>query len=424
LPRLRPLLAVAAGTIATVLVATNAYADAFFTASPAALRFVYQATPATARPAYLKSATDPLARTRVTRVSDPHAMGPDLSGRPRVANTYAKKAAWNSDGSRLLLGFTSPAPLLDGETYRYLKMVNLPTDATWSNTDPNLIYGTDYTGSKLVELNVATGRTTVIHSFPGYWRLTMGDGEGNLSDDDHYVTLHAVEMDGTHDLILYDLWRDRAVTRNLGGTAFDWSGLSHSGDYVIVGWKTSGWDEGGGISVYSRSLRYLYNVDYISNHGDIVYDTYGQEVWVAGNDCQQYSPNPCDSASEYAAFPLDGSRSYSLIDTSTGYTARGEHTSGRAVGRPGWVFVSDFGLPTNPSARYPGRDQTIALKVDPDGDPRHPAVESFGLAHHKPSRTYGTEPFSVPDPTGRKVVFGSEWGGGQTLAYVSSRQSP
>jgi hypothetical protein len=422
-PPLRPLLAVFAGAAAAMLATVPAYADVFYSAAPQAMRFTGAATPSITRPGYLKATVDPLALTRVTRVSDPRAMGVNLSTRGRIANSYPKRAAWNSDGSRLLLGFTSPAPLLDGQTYRYLRMVTLPTDPVWSNTEPNVIYGTDYTGSKFVSLNVETGRTTVVRSFPGYWRLTMGDGEGNLSDDDQYATLHGVRLDGTHDLILLDLWRDRTVVRNMGTSVFDWSGMSHSGDYVIVAWKANGYEDTQGVVVYNHNLRYVRSVDYIANHGDVAYDTTGNEVWVAGNDCHLYSPEPCDSTSEYGAFPLDGSQSYSLIDTATGYTARGEHTSGRALERPGWVFVSDYGLPASPSARYPGRDQTFALKLDPDGDPRNPVVESFGFAHHRPNKTYGTEPFSVPDPTGRKVVFGSEWGTGPTLAYVSARQA-
>ena len=137
----------------------------------------YVATPSIAKPALLSPIADPNFGTKIERISN--------SGR----HAYSRVQPWNSDGSLLLLGYSYPAPLYDGRTYAFLKNVYQPAYATWSNTSPNILYGTYGSTNQFVRMDVSTGATTVLRTFTNYSTISLGDGEGYLSDDDHYVVL-------------------------------------------------------------------------------------------------------------------------------------------------------------------------------------------------------------------------------------------
>jgi hypothetical protein len=386
-------------------------------------------TPSLPRPRYLDPITDPTFGTRVTRVSDRTAMGVDLTGSTAfvaLRNSYAKKQAWNSDGSLLLLGISNPAPLLDGNTYEFRDMISLPTDATWSNTDPDVILGVQATSGDLVRYDVWKGRTTVEAHLAGYRRLSLGDGEGNLSDDDRWVVLHGTTTAGGHDMILIDRWTGTRRVRHLAA-APNWIGMSHTGRYVVVSYNTAGMDANHGTVAFDRNLGFLRTIDARVSHGDLAVDGAGAEVYVAGNDCTVDAPVKarCSRASALAAFPLGGGRSYPVIAASTGYNPHGEHVSGRASGRPGWVVISDSGA--SGEATYPGLDQAFAVRVSPTASSTAPTVQPFAMLHHERGLSYISSAMASVDPTGTRIVWGSEWEGGApapVYAYVAERPAP
>jgi hypothetical protein len=195
-----------------------------------------------------------------------------------------------------------------------------------------------------------------------------------------------------------------------------------------VSYNVAGADADHGTVVFDRDLTFLRTVDRQVSHADLAYDSTGREVYVAGNDCTvDAGPGArCATPAVLSAFPLDGSPSYPVIATSTGYNPHGEHVSGRATGRPGWVVVSDFGAPHGP-ADYPGRDQVFAVQVTPFGDPTDPRVQPFAMAHHERGLGYQSMTMASVDPTGTRVVWGSEWdagAGAPVYAYVAEQRRP
>src|SRR3954471_17685909 len=233
------------------------------------------ATPDLPVPGYLTPVIDPELGTKVTRVTDRAAMGVDLTGDARyryLRNAYAKKQAWNSDGSRLLLGMTSPAPLLSGRTYRYQKMLDIPANATWSNRRPELLFGVRPGAGEFVSYDVTTETTRVEARFSGYRKVSLGDGEGNLSDDDRWVVLHATTAAGDHDMILFDRTTHASRTVRLGAQP-NWIGMSHSGSFVVVSYNVAGTDADHGTVVFDRDLTFLRTVDRQVSHADLAYDT-------------------------------------------------------------------------------------------------------------------------------------------------------
>jgi hypothetical protein len=378
-------------------------------------------------PGYLTPLTDPAFGTRVSRVSDGLAMGVDLTGGEKfryLRNAYSKKQAWNSDGSLLLLQMTSPAPLLDGRSYRFLRMVTPPGDATWSNTQPDRIFGIRPSAGDFISQDVTTGARRVEAHFDGYANLRLGDGEGNLSDDDRWAALHGTTATGEHDVILLDRSTGVSRSRRLNAEP-NWIGMSHSGAYVVVSYNKVGTDADHGTVVFDRRLNFLRNIDRGVSHADVVYDTTGREVYVAGNDCTIDAPPAarCSVPAVVSAFPLDGSRSYPVIARSAGYNPHGEHISGRALARRGWAVISDSGAP-GPALTYPGRDQVFAVQVNPADDATRPVAQPFAMVHHVRGTVYQAWAMASVDPTGSRVVWGSEWAAGPlapVYAYVAEQ---
>ncbi len=114
-------------------------------------------------PGYLTPVDYPPTGTRLTRVTDRQAFGTD----ERVyKHDYARRSAWNADGSLLLLIHPYPARLLDGVTYRLLGEHQTPADPLWSHSDPDQIFGIEQNLS-LVRYSISSRRTTVVRTFPG-----------------------------------------------------------------------------------------------------------------------------------------------------------------------------------------------------------------------------------------------------------------
>jgi hypothetical protein len=276
-----------------------------------------------------------------------------------------------------------------------------------------------------ISQDVTTGVRRVEAHFDGYANLRLGDGEGNLPDDDRWAALHGTTAAGEHDVILLDRSTGVSRSRRLNAEP-NWIGMSHSGAYVIVSYNKAGTDADHGTVVFDRQLNFLRNIDRGVSHADVVYDTTGREVYVAGNDCTIDAPPAarCSVSAVVSAFPLDGSRSYPVIARSTGYNPHGEHISGQALTRRGWAVISDSGAP-GPVLRYPGRDQVFAVQVNPAGNATRPVAQPFAMVHHERGTVNQSWAMASVDPTGTRVVWGSEWAAGPLApVYADVAEQP
>ena len=195
--------------------------------------------------------------TTITRITDQMAFGVD----DRVLkHDYSRRAAWNADGSRLLLVNPYPALIFDASDFTRWETHQTPVDALWSNTDPATLFGLTQ-GTVLVRYSIVTRIETPLRVFNGYSHLSIGGGEGVQSDDDRRLVLIG-ERTGGVDVILYDLVDDEVRILPIDGAIWedediDWAGISPSGDYLVVKFNR---DEAGerGFDVYdSRSLARL-----------------------------------------------------------------------------------------------------------------------------------------------------------------------
>jgi hypothetical protein len=367
--------------------------------------------PTVARPAYLVPMTDPTFGTKITRISDQTAFKDTYKA---IRHTYAKNQPWNADGSLLMLGYEWNAHILDGNTYAYLRDINLGNMMPlWSNTQPTVIYArsTDGTSNanptnQFLKVDVNTGQKTILHTFTEYDMISIGEEEGNISDDDHYVALMAKKGTATYALV-YDIVNDLVVSQlDLGGKWPDWVSVSRSGSYVLFNWATDGLGHQQGIEIYSQNFTSYKNGSYRS-HADIGYDSNGNEVLVSFS-------SGLVSGSSVVATRLDTGAHTMMLDKTNGGFGYG-HISCRNLRRPGWCYLSNGESNTN----IEGFDEAFALKLDGSM-----TVERFAHEHHVPLTQYYEQPQAVPNQDGSKVLFSSNWDGGSVVYdYIAEMQA-
>lgn len=358
-------------------------------------------------PAYLVPTNYAATGTTLTRITDQAAFG--VAERV-LKHDYARRAAWNADGSRLMLARPHPARILDAPNFAGWETHETPADALWSTTDPDLLYGVA-DGNALVRYSVSARRTSVIKVFEGYSQLDIGGGEGVQSNDDRYVVLIGRRPGGV-DVIAYDLVGDRASDnggrlRFDGFTApngdIDWAGISPSGDYIVVKVHREARADMG-FDVYDRrTLAFLRRLLPGSEaHADMGFDQAGHEVLVS---------MAAGSSAIVSARLADGFVRQELPAAVVSYN---NHVSCRNVRRPGWCYVSTYSDPGGQSARlYRG---IFSVRLDGSGLVERYAPALF--AQDPVDLAYERQAWAVPSPRGDQVLFGSDWGDASAQAVV------
>jgi hypothetical protein len=371
------------------------------------------------RPEYLKPVTDSTVGATVTRVSDRAAFGSNLK---ELRHHYAKNQPWNADESYLLLNFKYPAALLDARTYKFIRWVRQPSQSVWSNINPVLMYGIVADTNQFVKLNITKGDNyTTLHKFSEYDRIDFGAWEGNLSNDDRYAALVGTTKAGKLDFLVYDLVKDRVISRqtqppgttisNNDGAIVNNITMSQSGKYVIVQYNKAGKGIHRGIHLLDRSLKFVRQLSpRKGTHFDSCFDATGAESIVVTEDATSAMISV-----QYAT----GKKTTLLPATKSNYNI---HVSCRNLKRPGWAYISEFSGdldPENPDAVKATPDRTFALKIDRSG-----TIDLFSPPNHSLSKAYERQTQSVPNRDGSKVIFASDWGepSDPVYSYVSQKQ--
>lgn len=347
-------------------------------------------SPSIAKPGYLKSYTEPVFGTKVTRITgDPGtAIASGGMWGTDVHNEYSKVQAWNADQSLIYIetnrdnGGTGSV-FLDGNTYQPKFSARCPgNECRWHPLDPT---STIYAGKGVVGYWFPqTNTKMVIQSFPGYGELYIGPWEGNLSLDGSIIVLSGTAPDGTEVAFAYDLVRrikypDIKVL-NFGNT-LDWASISPKGGYVVMSFSE---DDHTAITDLQGNLVTSFSAGHPS-HDDMTVDANGDEVAVG----------------KAVSFPYGGMivkvrlKDGAITKLTTG--GYGRHSSTRDTTFR-FAAVSSF---EPDAAPYKGE---IAL-VNLDGS----AV--YRLAHHYTVVTdYEAEAIPTISPDGTRVIFSSNWG--------------
>ncbi len=358
-------------------------------------------------PAYLSTYDDSSTMTRFLKITQEGG----------VTHSYAKKQPWNIDGTKYKLHSVS---IYDANTHSIYKQLDgagiYIYESFWSNTDPNLIYSFREDG-KIKLYHVDTEVLETLYDLNAgtqiYEIIKPGPGEGNIDIHDKYVALIGHVKNTTHlRIIVFDLQLKQVITTKTlegawgnGASApqmIDWVSVSQSGNYVGIMWnhnETSDSDpfvDQDGISHYgveiynTTNLNYLRRIVKYGNHGDFGFAPDGSEVfvqfygWVQGENGTVFS------------YHLDGS-AVDIIHTDVIFNTNGNHLSCRNILRPGWAYLNTDNIGD-------GHARMLAVKLDGSE-----IIENFGHSYES-STTYARYSFPVPNPTGTKIMFKSNFG--------------
>lgn len=353
------------------------------------------------RPDYKETKTEPTYQTQITRIADQAAFDDNSQ---ILAHAYAKNQPWNSDGTRIWLN-TFPGTIVDAQTYNKIKTLSIPHKEfyTWSNTDPDLVY-TIQKPDKLVKVNVNTGDIITIKTFTQFERVSYGNWQGQMSNDDAYIALQSKKGDATT-VFVYNLVGDSVESSYDGRGIFPKNcAMSQSGNYVIVMWavdETMG--ERKGITVHRRSdMAYLRSIYHRQKHADFGCDSNGNDVIVF------------EKGGKLVMIRLSNGEETDLLPGITGIS--NYHISCRNIDWPGWAFFSYFIAANNVPTSHETYKEIFAVKLDGSG-----RVKRYSHSFNHETRISGErDPFACPNRDGTKVMFRSDWGDGAGDAPIYS----
>jgi len=180
-----------------------------------------------------------------------------------------------------------------------------------------------------------------------------------------------------------------------GVSSLDWASVSQGGGYVLLHGVINGAAQT--TKVYDRAtlaLRSFWSTDPLG-HFDLGVDAAGREVAFGAASGGTYSRR-------FVARRLDTGQ----ITPLSAAISFNWHASTRAVQRPGWGYAV-----TNDLTGAVLDGELYALKLD----------GSQGIERYGRHRTVGSGTASavaVPSPDGRRVMFGSNWGGTAVQTYI------
>jgi hypothetical protein len=254
-----------------------------------------------------------------------------------------------------------------------------------------------------------TNTFQTIATFSQFSSLSLGLGEGNLSDDDRYWPLVGTYNGGTK-LFVYDMQANTVTGMlDIGSSNIDCILMSRGGNYVVV--KTVEPVAGQvGTLAFSRTMKFLRKLNNGDSHGDLGYDTAGNEVYV-GQD------NNGDRALK--SWRLDNGAV--RVEVPVAVQSWMQHTSTR--GLRGWALVTS--LAGSPASNYdwsPNYNEAVMVKLDGSG-----LVQRWAQLHHSDTNTdYARQPHGTIARDGQRILWVSDWGNASTSivanAFVADRR--
>lgn len=357
---------------------------------------------------------DPQFRTKIRRVT---AASPSEGANAVIVPIYGTIQAWNADESRLVLWHRERGhELYDGRSYQFLRALKLvsPSDieqVLWDPVNPDfLYYPSNYNAiPNLMRYRVTTDTSDVLRHFEGCptgdWGrvLSMGSDPMYLSwgPESKVVGLSCGEQK-----FLYDIATDTVLGQgNAPGRVAPQPAPSGRLAYY----------DGRIYDALFRPLRALslanpYEHASLGRSARTGHDHYNAVI---------FDPPPGGSTAAdvgtLVTFDMETGERRVLVGPATGYPypPSGTHVSAIAHKRPGWVAVSVVG---DPRGQKLLDNELLLANVDTNAVCR--------VAHHRSFAGEGKwgyfgEPHVVISPTGTRLLFGSDWGNGDTVdTYV------
>ena len=349
----------------------------------------------------------------LTRVTGPGLLGEGLvCQQAYCTHRYSSAQAWNADQTLLLIANgCNGLCFLNGRTFEPLFRRERPDECEWHPRNPDVMICV--TVRRISLWTPRTNADEVVFVADGYYGLQFGPSKGNPSRDGNRVALRATTKDGASVAFAYDLLNRQkypdiplAQLPGRGGSCE----ISPLGIYVLCTRWLSGTAQAYVFKI-DGTLVQSWTEHHRPGHGDMTVDSDGSEVYVG------------ISKSNPDAYHVIKRRLSDGLVTSLAPYGEAEHASLRAIGRPGWVFLSYAGDPTEIAQRSrvaPFAREVIALRIDGSGEFRRVA-HTRNVPHD-----YWSETHASPSPDGSQVIWSSNWGkpGGPVFDFVSRLDWP
>ncbi|MEK8030269.1 hypothetical protein AACH06_05485 [Ideonella sp. DXS29W] len=356
---------------------------------------------ALAKPKLGKAVTDPEFGTRIRRISK-------AGSGHQIVPAYSTIPAWNADESLLVLYHRgngvphgSGHHLYDGRTYAYLRPLAIdPPDIEqffWHATDARLMLYVD-AKNRLIQLDVTTNTKTVLKSFSCGGRVSGGGDVMYTSWDSDVIGLSCQGKGFSYRISTGSEGARVPVSGGLSPTA------SASGQWLFV-------PMGQQAQVRDLSMGLLRTIDVRA----------GEHASLGrlpdGTDTHNSVQFDGGTVGTLVVSDMTGAAAPRVVvgpKTGYPYPPTGTHVSAVALQRPGWVAVSVVGATSGKGVL----DQELLLADTAAGG------KVCRVGHHRSwadhgQHDYWAEPHAVISPSGTRVLFGSDWGNGNSVdTYV------
>ena len=352
-----------------------------------------------AKPAYLKTITDPSFGTTIRRITNAGAGN-------IIKPLYSTIQAWNADESYMVvLDVTNNVhKLLDGMNYTFIRDLSDidPDDEEqifWSHTDPDILFYVDRYTNELIRYHVSTQTKDIIVN------LLEAAGSGDIvalgndvqmqSWDDDVFGFRTSSSGNNNNVYYYKISTNTVTSINVSGSENIWTAPmpGPSGQTFFLEQKSYG------------------------SNGDLI----GPLQLEASHNCTGKLANGNDAVFtvNFDTSPVGNLVAYDLTDPSVyfpiisqsleyPYPKTGTHISSLAYNNTNgaWVAASMIGYDEDGQSLL---DQELIIAK---ADPNNPDV--YRIAHHRADENefdYYGEPHVSISPSGTRVIFGSDWSG-------------
>ncbi|PCC67191.1 hypothetical protein SAMN02745121_08698 [Nannocystis exedens] len=354
-----------------------------------------------AKPGLGEAVVDAEFGTTIRRITSVEPVGEN----PVIKPAYSTIAAWNTDETRLILYDVSKGHLLyDGETYEPLKSLPIaPPDLEqfyWHGSEPSIVLYVH--GKTLVRFDVDTEVEEPVHTFD------FCGGPVSAGSDP-----------------LFSSWDSDRLGLGCDDQVFVFDVATNS----VLGQQTLG--ENPAQVAPSGALAYLSDTGRVTDpalnvlrtldlaepwgHASLGRLTNGHDTW--NGVVYDAGPGGNDDIGMLVTWDLTDGTSKVIVGPKTGYPyPPAGHISALAIHRPGWVVVSTIGDPAGQGLL----DLELLLADTNTGQVcRAGRHRSWGHHNMQIGEPYWAAPTAVPSPSGTRILFGSDWGGGGTVdTYV------
>lgn len=329
----------------------------------------------------------------------------------KLRHFYSRRQAWNLDESLLDLG----SSIVNADTYESNQsFIPFSSERIWSNTNKNTMIGIR-SNPKPIELswyNFRLQEYELVHRFDQYETCTLGHGEGNLSNDDQLLVITCTDKQSNTDIISFDLAAKEILGLRRAAPNLNWASISPSGAYVVVE-NNNHPDPNPVLLRYSKFLENEVLLMNHPSHGDLTLDDKGQDVHVM------------ISSNSVFYVRIEDRQLVKLAIGNRKFKHGSGHVSCRNLKRPGWCYLSSYYSGHVGAFKIGGSESAKSglVKLGSSRKRGPNAYEHWGF-HHSSSKSYRAQPKASVSPSGKKVIFSSDWQGQSSVEdYVLSLSS-